>query len=140
MDGLRTYCGNRCHVVCTGSTSSILNSMLSLDGMSELKPYQSCRKNEGWMPVNVASDSRPIDWVVMVSPWGNPLENICECPGYLYKGKCKHQIIAMKKTCRWTELEGPELQTESQVKSKTCPRCGGPTSWELEVVDGDASS
>lgn len=105
--------------------------------MSELRPYQSCKSNEGWIPINVASDSRPIDWVVMVCPWNHPRENICECPGYLYRGTCKHQVIADNAICRWTELEGPEEQSEEQRKIKKCPRCGELTSWHLEVVDDE---
>lgn len=103
--------------------------------MSDLIPYQSCRRNEGWVPVNVASDStKGLDYVVLVSPWGNPNDNICECPGYHFRGACKHQIIAMQKTCWWNELDG-EPQTEEQRQNKVCPRCKGPTRWELQVVD-----
>lgn len=100
-----------------------------------LKSYQSCRTNDGWIPVQVASDTRPLDYLVLVCPWDSHLESICECPGYIHHGHCKHQVIAHESLCRWDELLNPEEQTEAQRKKKICPRCGGPTQWQLEVVD-----
>ncbi len=104
--------------------------------MSErLQPYQSCRSNEGWIPTLVPSESQGIDYTVMVCPWDHHRENICECKGYVFKGHCKHQLMAWNKICRWNELDGPEKQNEDQQKGKVCPRCNGPTSWQLEVID-----
>lgn len=100
----------------------------------EIKPYQSCRSNEGWVPVNVASTSQKmIDYVVHVCPWNTPRECICECAGYGYRGRCKHQEIAFDSLCRWDQLSGPEVQTEFQAKTNTCPRCGGATKWEMTI-------
>lgn len=83
------------------------------------------------------SDTTGLDYIVLVAPWGEPRDNICECKGYVFRGTCKHQVIAMRKVCRWNELEGPEEQSAQQAKNKVCPRCGGPTKYELEVVDED---
>lgn len=107
----------------------------------ELKPYQQCRSAEGWNPVSIRSSSSDMIYLVLVCPWGNPRENICECPGYAYRGQCRHQIDAMDKVCGWTELQvkpdgTPSLeQTAQQRKDKMCPRCGGHTKWALEVVE-----
>ena len=85
------------------------------------------------MPVQVESSTkRGLDYLVMVSPWGDSRDNNCECPGYMMKGACRHQVEAMKKVCRWTEL-GNEPQSEQEYEKRVCPRCGGPTKWELEI-------
>lgn len=99
----------------------------------DIKPFQSCKTNEGWVPVQVASESQNLDYTVMVCPWGTARESICECPGYTYRGQCKHQQIALDSLCRWDELTGPEAQTEFQKKTNTCPRCGGPTKYEMTL-------
>src|SRR5689334_18276109 len=99
-----------------------------------MRPYQSCMSNAGWVPVNVmSSDPHKPDYVVLVCPWGTANESICDCPGYSYRGSCRHQQIALESLCRWDELVGPEAQTEFHVKSNTCPRCGGKTKWEFTV-------
>jgi hypothetical protein len=114
-----------------------------------LKSFQSCRTNDGWVPVQVASDSKPIDYTVMVCPWDNAQESICECPGYLFHGHCRHQFIAYDSLCRWDSVTGtvrngvfiePDAQTEEQRKNKICPACGGRTKYELEVVDDEDES
>lgn len=71
--------------------------------------------------------------MVLVNPWGIDAENICECKSYVYRGSCKHQVIAHQQICRWNERDGLEVQAVSQEKSKTCPRCGGPTRIQIEV-------
>lgn len=106
----------------------------------ELRPYQACRTSEGWWPVEVASSrddgSR---YVVMVCPWGNAVENICECAGYTYRGSCRHQVEAMDALCGWTELHEPQrfVQTDEQRQNKICPRCGGPAVWRMEVEEDE---
>lgn len=108
-----------------------------------LIPYQSCRSNEGWVPIRVASSKPPLDYTVLVPPWGqNPRECICECTGYTYHGHCRHQEIAFENLCRWdalngNEKRGPKEQTQAQQEMKICPACGGPTSWQMEVVDDE---
>lgn len=111
-----------------------------------LQSFQSCRSNDGWIPVLVASSTNPIDYTVMVCPWDSPSECICECPGYLYRGHCKHQHIAFGSLCRWDSLTGtvregveiaPDAQTDEQRKNKVCPACGGQTKYELEVVEDE---
>lgn len=71
----------------------------------------------------------------MVCPWDVVQECICECPGYLHHGHCKHQFEAFNSLCRWNEIDGPEEQSSEQKKNKVCPRCGGITKYELEVVE-----
>jgi hypothetical protein len=103
--------------------------------MAEIRPVQTCRTNEGWIPILVPSSTQKIDYTVLVCPWGLSRENICECQGYMYTGHCRHQKIADDKLCRWQELYGPEKQEEAQRKMMTCPRCGGQTKWTMEVID-----
>lgn len=103
------------------------------------------------MPVDILSDSQtsqdgsPLIYRVMVSPWENPRENICECKGYFYNnGRCKHQEMAQTARCGWTELQvvPPDwkpkyVQTPEQRKGKICPRCEGPTVWKMEVDEDE---
>lgn len=115
--------------------------------------FQSCRSNDGWVPVQVASESiQGLDYTVLVCPWDVVNECICECPGYIVHGHCKHQVIAFNSLCRWDSLTGtvrapigqepvavgPDAQTPAMRKNKVCPACGGRTKYELEVVDEDA--
>lgn len=105
----------------------------------DFKAYAACRTSEGWLPVEIASESQPgIRHVVLVCPWGNAVENICECPGYFHRGRCRHQAEAMDAVCGWTEQQvGQHAQTDEQRKQKICPRCGGPTTWKMEVIDDE---
>lgn len=101
-----------------------------------LIPYQACRAAEGWFPVRVPSSSNNGVYTVFVSPW-TVHESICECQGYQFRGVCKHQEVAAKRRCRWTELSDPQQQTDDERKMRICPRCGGSTRWEVDVVDDD---
>jgi len=47
----------------------------------------------------------------------------CTCKGWQYKGKCKHQAIAVGRRCRY----GSDIYSSGSSESDTCPRCGGPT-------------
>lgn len=106
--------------------------------MTKLKPYQICRTAEGWTPIKVPSDSGPQLYTVLVAPWGHPRENICECAGYAFTSKCKHQEIAMSRVCGWTELQiGKHTQTKEQRDGCVCPRCKGETLWRMEVIEDD---
>ena len=104
----------------------------------EIKPYQICRTSEGWTPISVESDSGPGTYKVLVAPWGHPRDNICECGGYVYTGKCKHQERAMDRVCGWTELQvGEHKQTDEERKGMVCPRCKGETLWRMEVAEDE---
>lgn len=101
----------------------------------ELRPYQVCRSRDGWVPVQVPSGSQPdLTYLVLVNPWGNSRENVCECPGYTYRGTCKHQEFAGQSLCGWIEGELP-LQDNEHREKKICPRCKGPSKWELDVIE-----
>jgi hypothetical protein len=104
----------------------------------KIEPYQVCRTSEGWTPVQIASSSSSGSYTVMVAPWGHPRENICECPGYVFTGKCRHQEEAMDRVCGWTELQvGDYQQTKEQRANKECPRCHGETLWRMEIVEDE---
>lgn len=103
----------------------------------ELKAIQVCRTQDGWWPIFIQSASDPDQMhLVSVSPWVSVKEFVCDCTGFYYRGGCRHQKLAMKKACWWSEARSPEKQTEQQRKSKVCPKCEGTTRWEL--IDEDA--
>lgn len=99
----------------------------------EIKPYQICRSAEGWYPVRVESSNEDQYYTVMVCPWGEREDHICECAGYTYRGACRHQEVAEKFRCGWKDIESEDKQTEFQADNKICPLCGGPTTWAIEV-------
>jgi uncharacterized Zn finger protein len=51
----------------------------------------------------------------------------CTCPGFTYRGKCKHVAAAREKICGWRADVGPEEQTPQQEMEAVCPRCGTTT-------------
>ena len=62
----------------------------------------------------------------IATPGDPPNTWVCTCPGFQFRGYCKHigQIVL----CLWDEVEGPEEQTNQQRKDQICPRCGNNTS------------
>ncbi len=102
-----------------------------------LAAYQQCRTLDGWVPVEVGSRSEPgKTYVVLVNPWGERTENVCECDGYRYRGECAHQHIADQKLCKWSGI-GVRVarQTDQQQRTMTCPMCGGPTMWAFKPYE-----
>lgn len=84
----------------------------------------------------VGSSSGAGHYTVLVAPWGNPRENICECAGYFYRAKCQHQEKAMDLVCGWTEKQQTkDKQSAEQRASNQCPRCGGETLWRMDVEE-----
>jgi hypothetical protein len=110
-----------------------------------LVAFQQCRTLAGWVPVQVPSRSdQDKSYTVLVNPWGEVDENICECEGYHYRGKCSHQEHAKRLICGWDELSPrARQQTPHQRRAMECPMCGGQTMWQFrpleeddEVIDG----
>lgn len=106
----------------------------------ELKAIQVCYSTEGWSPVRVDSHSNPDQQhMVLVNPYVTLREFVCDCPGFLYRGECRHQEEALQQTCWWPIRPGVNTveQTAKQQRDKRCPVCDGPTKWEMvEVEDG----
>lgn len=92
-----------------------------------MKIIHQCMTTVGWQPVRVSSSTGEAAYTVHVNPWGLTHENICECKGYMYAGKCRHQASAAAKLCGWHELIGPETQIPQYRRDARCPRCEGPT-------------
>lgn len=87
-----------------------------------------CQSTICWNPVRVQSSSdKDKVYTIHVNPWGRVKENICECPGYQYRGECKHQDIAQRRVCGWHEALSEIEQTQDQRISGVCPSCGNPT-------------
>lgn len=104
--------------------------------MTEFRTYQACLSSCGWQPVEVPSSDGGTTYVVLVNPWSNPRENVCHCEGYNFRGQCRHQIEARDRVCRWSELVNGPTQSEGQRGARICPRCGNPTKYEVDVVEG----
>jgi len=104
--------------------------------------YQRCRSHTPWLPIEVPSQSDPdVTYTVMLCPFGNVDENICECPGYEFRGECSHQVIAAQLWCGWSEIGiGAERQTRAQAAMMVCPACGDDTEWVFRPVkEGDTA-
>jgi hypothetical protein len=104
-------------------------------GLVHLTTYQTCRSNEGWQPVEIDSATTPNKtYVVLVNPWGDPRENICDCEGYRFRGMCSHQKLASEEVCCWNAQIGfAETQNAQQERELICPRCGGSTKTEISI-------
>lgn len=51
----------------------------------------------------------------------------CDCPGWQYRGKCRHVTELREKLCGWDQQHSPEVQTPQQEMMAECPKCGGET-------------
>jgi len=88
---------------------------------------QECASNLEWQEVQVRSATEQGKaYTVSIPPWGGTEDITCECPGYQYRGACRHTSAALAKICNWSSA-GPIPQTDAQQNGHTCPRCGGPT-------------
>lgn len=85
----------------------------------------------GWTPIQVLSSDESTFYTVFCNSWASPNEFICECRGYQYRGHCRHQHVAADKLCGWDSESGSEQQSDTERITQTCPRCGGPTRWEI---------
>jgi len=86
-----------------------------------------CASNFDWREVEVPSSTDPgKKYSVSIPPWGDDEDITCDCPGYLFRGSCRHTKAALERVCGWTS-ESKVPQTAEQARDHICPRCGGPT-------------
>lgn len=97
---------------------------------------QRCLSAEPWFVVEVLSQLKEgVVYKVLVPYPDDPIDELtCECPGFVFRGACRHQDEVFETLCRWTSVEGPEAQTVDQRRKHICPRCGGETKSEAEWV------
>lgn len=105
--------------------------------MSQIVAKQQCRTLDGWYPHEVtSSQDEDQKYVVHVNPWANRSEqHVCECKGYQFRGRCRHQKEAHQNHCGWNAAESVESQTPEQERNRICPRCGGPTHYSMWEVN-----
>lgn len=99
--------------------------------MPDLTPewYQKCTADK-YEEINVSSSRSDMAYTTTVEEGNAGLLYNCTCPGYQYRGKCKHVTTLMEndtKPCGWHQLYSDEQQTPQQEMSAECPKCGGPT-------------
>lgn len=96
---------------------------------------QNCVSTQPYFTAHILSESTPgkVYEILVPMPGDPPEQYICTCPGFEFRGYCKHQHQVQ--ICGWEELTGPEKQTLIQKKAHTCPRCKNDTVEELEYAD-----
>lgn len=116
-----------------------LRSYLRPDTLADvdLRSVQRCLNSGEYTEYEIPSRTDPdIVYTVLVEDPDDIEEVICECDGFVYRGRCAHQAIALDLVCRWEEGDEEE-QTPEQRKQKICPRCGDDTEWSMEIGDAD---
>jgi hypothetical protein len=98
------------------------------------RPIQRCISTEPYFVQEIPSESQKRLTYEVHSIWPEdfPGDYTCSCPGFQFKGSCKHQMMAWRDRCSWTE-EDPnvEKQTTDQKDGMICPRCGNTTVEDL---------
>ena len=89
---------------------------------------QECASSLEWQDVRIRSASDPKKhYSVSIPPWGGTEDVTCDCPGYTYRGTCRHLAAALAKICNWSSAGAGPPQTEEQRLEQVCPRCGRET-------------
>lgn len=111
-------------------------SLLHFAPMPQEILVQRCESTDPWFSVKVASHSEEGKTYTVLIPYPNdlPEEYPCECRGFVFRGRCRHQLEAREQRCGWEADVGPEEQTKEQEAARICPRCGKTTSVSVEWV------
>jgi hypothetical protein len=85
---------------------------------------QVCRQTE--LAENVLSSKGDKTYSVLATLEGG-YHDSCTCPGFGFRGKCRHIEEVRSRICGWHELHSDEIQTPQQEMEGICPKCGGET-------------
>jgi hypothetical protein len=96
--------------------------------------YQECKSKDGWQEIPVkSSNPENAPYIVTIPSWAVE-DAICSCPGFEYRGKCRHLSEASAKICSWSEIDSDFRQTEEQKRKRICPKCGNKT---VTIIEGE---
>ena len=88
-----------------------------------------CDTNFGWSKEYTGSsgDTYTVTFGFMPRPYPVEYDWSCTCPGFKFRGKCKHVDAAKKEACRWNwEYEVTLEPGRDDEGRPVCPVCGGP--------------
>lgn len=87
-----------------------------------------CEQNDFFRKAYTGSKGE--EYIVTFSPYNQSPPNYskwnCTCPGFKYRGTCKHVKDAMEHRCTWGEDAAWGSGHADKPEGGVCPECGGP--------------
>lgn len=95
-------------------------------GRGSLETYQECSAERAVFSVPPRKSESAGDVSYEIGGYILSGEVKCSCPGFSYRGRCKHLKVRTEK-CSWNSKTSPEVQTEEEKRTHICPVCGSKT-------------